>query len=57
MGLWDYEEDFYNPADAERVWQEWFNDGGRIDTPPNNTLRELRTGPQKFLTLLFQEKK
>tara|TARA_B100000123_G_scaffold73848_1_gene53045 strand:- start:138 stop:1055 length:918 start_codon:yes stop_codon:yes gene_type:complete len=40
-GLWDYEEDFYNPADAERVWQEWFNDGGRIDTPPNNTLRGI----------------
>ncbi|GIR37852.1 MAG: hypothetical protein CM15mP49_32370 [Actinomycetota bacterium] len=40
-GLWDYEEDFYNPADAERVWQEWFNDGGRIDTPPDNTLRGI----------------
>ena len=40
-GLWDYEEDFYNPADAERVWQEWFNDGGRIDTPADKTLRGI----------------
>jgi predicted SnoaL-like aldol condensation-catalyzing enzyme len=37
-GLWNYEEDFYNPIDAERVWQEWFNDGGRIETPTDNTL-------------------
>ena len=23
------------------MWQEWFNDGGRIDTPPDNTLRGI----------------
>ena len=41
-GLWDYEEDFYNPVDAERVWQEWFNDGGRIDTPIDEMLRGIQ---------------
>ena len=38
-GEWDYEEDFYNPADAERVWAEWFNDGGRLDTEMDRNLK------------------
>ncbi len=37
-GKWDWEADFYNPADAERVWTEWFTAGGRIDTPPDRSL-------------------
>lgn len=38
-GLWDWEADFYDPADAERVWTEWFNDGGRNETPADHTLQ------------------
>ncbi len=37
-GKWDYEEDFYNPADATRVWTEWFEAGGRLDLPIDNSL-------------------
>ena len=40
-GKWDFEEDFYNPADAERVWSEWFRDGGRLDTPIDLSLRGI----------------
>lgn len=40
-GRWDHEEDFYNPADAERVWTEWFADGGRLDTPMDRSLRGM----------------
>lgn len=40
-GLWDLEEDFYNPADATRVWTEWFSDGGRPDTPIDPTLQGI----------------
>ncbi|MEE2682464.1 MAG: nuclear transport factor 2 family protein [Actinomycetota bacterium] len=40
-GKWEYEEDFYNPADAQRVWGEWFNDGGRIETPIDRSLRGI----------------
>ena len=40
-GKWNYEEDFYNPADAKRVWGEWFNDGGRIETPINRSLKGI----------------
>ena len=38
-GQWRREEDFYNPADAQRVWTEWFNDGGRPTTPADMSLR------------------
>ena len=38
-GLWDHEEDFYNPADATKVWTEWFNDGGRLDLPIDKSLQ------------------
>ena len=40
-GKWNYEEDFYNPADGERVWGEWFNDGGRIETPIDRSLKGI----------------
>lgn len=40
-GKWDVEEDFYNPADAERVWTEWFTDGGRPHTPPDRSLEGI----------------
>ncbi|MFN3217231.1 MAG: nuclear transport factor 2 family protein [Acidimicrobiales bacterium] len=40
-GKWDLEEDFYNPADAEKVWIEWFTDGGRLDTPADHTLEGI----------------
>ena len=38
-GQWDYGEDFYNPADGERVWAEWFNDGGRLTTEIDRSLK------------------
>ena len=37
-GKWDFEEDEYNPADAERVFGEWLAAGGRRDTPPDESL-------------------
>lgn len=40
-GKWSHEADFYNPADAKRVWTEWFKDGGRLDTPPDKSLRGI----------------
>ena len=40
-GEWDYEEDFYNPADAERVWGEWFKEGGRLRTEINKSLKGI----------------
>ncbi|NNE72968.1 MAG: nuclear transport factor 2 family protein [Acidimicrobiales bacterium] len=40
-GQWDYEEDFYNPADATRVWTEWFQDGGRNHTPQDHSLEGI----------------
>lgn len=40
-GEWNEQEDFYNPADATRVWTEWFSDGGRLDTPPDRALRGI----------------
>jgi predicted SnoaL-like aldol condensation-catalyzing enzyme len=38
-GRWSYEEDYYNPADAARVFTEWFTAGGRRDTPADPSLR------------------
>jgi ketosteroid isomerase-like protein len=40
-GKWSHEADFYNPADAKRVWMEWFGDGGRLDTAPDKSLRGI----------------
>lgn len=40
-GQWSHEADFYNPADATRVWKAWFTDGGRLDTAPDKTLRGI----------------
>jgi hypothetical protein len=37
-GKWDFEEDEYNPADAERVFGEWLAAGGRRDTAPDESL-------------------
>ncbi len=40
-GLWSYEEDYYNPADAVRVFTDWFKAGGRRDSAPDATLRGI----------------
>lgn len=37
-GLWDDEEDFYNPLDATRVFTAWLSAGGRHGTPPDPSL-------------------
>jgi ketosteroid isomerase-like protein len=37
-GKFDYEEDFYNPADAQRVVTDWIKAGGRRHTPPDRSL-------------------
>ncbi len=37
-GLWDDEEDFYNPVDATRVFTAWLSAGGRRDTPADPSL-------------------
>ena len=38
-GKWDWEADFYNPADAERVFGEWLRAGGRKSTPQDRSIR------------------
>ena len=40
-GKFDYEADFYNPADAERVFGDWLQAGGRRSTPQDRTLRGI----------------
>ena len=40
-GRWSWEADFYAPADAERVWGDWFKAGGRLDTVPDRALRGI----------------
>jgi predicted SnoaL-like aldol condensation-catalyzing enzyme len=40
-GRFDFEADYYNPADAERVFAEWLADGGKRDTPQDRTLRGI----------------
>ncbi|MAT03181.1 MAG: hypothetical protein CL421_09120 [Acidimicrobiaceae bacterium] len=40
-GKWSYEEDFYNPVDAERVWSEWFQDGGRPEVSIDRNLKGI----------------
>jgi predicted SnoaL-like aldol condensation-catalyzing enzyme len=40
-GKFDYEADFYNPADAERVFGEWLQAGGRRKTPQDRSLRGI----------------
>jgi predicted ester cyclase len=37
-GKFDYEEDFYNPANAEAVVGDWLKAGGRRHTPGDRTL-------------------
>lgn len=37
-GRWSREEDFYNPADADRVVGDWFRAGGSRATPPDHSL-------------------
>jgi len=32
-GLWSYQEDLYNPSEAEAVVKRWLAAGGRIPTP------------------------
>ena len=36
-----FEADYYNPADAERVFAEWLADGGRRDTPQDRSLQGI----------------
>jgi predicted SnoaL-like aldol condensation-catalyzing enzyme len=38
-GKFSFEADYYNPADAERVFAEWLQDGGKRDTPQDRSLR------------------
>ena len=40
-GKFSYEGDYYNPADAERVFGEWIKAGGRKHTPQDHTLRGI----------------
>ncbi|MCU1367857.1 MAG: hypothetical protein JWN39_3496 [Ilumatobacteraceae bacterium] len=38
-GKFSYEGDYYNPADAERVFTEWLTAGGRKSTPQDKTIK------------------
>jgi predicted SnoaL-like aldol condensation-catalyzing enzyme len=40
-GQWSREEDFYNPADANRVVGDWFRAGGSARTPADESLRMI----------------
>lgn len=40
-GLFSEQHDFYNPADAERVFTEWIQAGGRRDTPQDKSLKGI----------------
>lgn len=40
-GKFSYEGDYYNPADAERVFGDWLRAGGRKHTPQDHTLRGI----------------
>ncbi len=37
-GKWNWEADFYNPADAERVFKDWLTAGGRKRTPQDRSI-------------------
>lgn len=38
-GKWCWEADYYNPADAERVFGEWLRAGGRKHTPQDRSIK------------------
>ena len=40
-GKFSFEGDYYNPADAERVFGEWIQAGGRKHTPQDRSLRGI----------------
>ena len=40
-GKFDWEADYYNPADATRVFTAWLQAGGRRTTPQDRTLRGI----------------
>jgi predicted SnoaL-like aldol condensation-catalyzing enzyme len=40
-GKFRFEADYYNPADAERVFREWLEAGGRRSTPQDHSLRGI----------------
>lgn len=40
-GKWSFEGDYYNPADAERVFGEWLQAGGRKSTPQDRSLQGI----------------
>ncbi len=40
-GQWNWEADYYNPADAERVFGEWLAAGGRRHTPQDRSLKGI----------------
>ncbi|MCU1396890.1 MAG: hypothetical protein JWM34_5318 [Ilumatobacteraceae bacterium] len=40
-GKFSYEGDYYNPADAEKVFTEWLTAGGRKSTPQDKSLEGI----------------
>ena len=40
-GKFSFEGDYYNPADAERVFTDWLAAGGRRSTPPDHSLKGI----------------
>jgi hypothetical protein len=40
-GKFSFEGDYYNPADAERVFRAWLDAGGRRSTPQDHSLRGI----------------
>ncbi|MGH9205443.1 MAG: nuclear transport factor 2 family protein [Acidimicrobiales bacterium] len=41
-GKWSYEEDYYNPHDAARVFTEWLKAGGNRKTPQDRSLEGVK---------------
>jgi hypothetical protein len=40
-GCFSFEGDYYNPADAERVFRAWLDAGGRRNTPQDHSMRGI----------------
>jgi hypothetical protein len=40
-GKFSFEGDYYNPADAERVFRSWLDAGGQRETPQDHSLRGI----------------
>jgi predicted SnoaL-like aldol condensation-catalyzing enzyme len=55
-GRFDWEADFYNPADAERVFTAWFGAGGRKRTPPDFSIVGIPNwSPEPIATVFPRE--